>query len=310
MNILTHLCGNVWEYSCSFSCPRNVYPAHAARRLSKPAKLEHSSFEIFLTTPWKCDPTSMYMMTFIKSPARQGVASQALWSPLTPPPCHDLNIHMMHRYHRSHFDSGYGCSPLWLDYVSCPDTCFAKGVIFIISTAFAIAVGVFRENKGRSWSHAANIAATRYLFDHKWDVHTLRSYIGVTTPLVYQNWARQEKQEVLTDLLPEGAKLHWVGARRDAIQDRVFLYFHGESPFLVLHKTLLNGLPKPYCLQEGASSFLRDPTVFNSCAPSRKTYLHHVGTLASPYWNTVSPARFQRTSLYEYFDDIGSSPGS
>ena len=98
-----------------------------------------------------------------------------------------------------------------------------------ISTAFAIITGVFRENKGRSWSHAANIAATRYLFSYKWDIHTLRSYIGVTTSQVYQNWAHGEKQEVLTDFLPEGAKLHWIGPRQDRTQDRVFLCFHGES---------------------------------------------------------------------------------
>ena len=107
-------------------------------------------------------------------------------------------------------------------------TYFSK-LVLSTSTAFAIITGVFRENKGRSWSHAANIAATRYLFSHEWDIHTLRSYIGVTTSQVYQKWAYGEKQEVLTDLLPEGAKLHWIGPRRDRIQDRVFLYFHGES---------------------------------------------------------------------------------
>jgi hypothetical protein len=37
----------------------------------------------------------------------------------------------------------------------------------------------------------------------------------------------------LTDFLPEGAKLHWIGPRRDEDQDRVFLYFHGESNLLV-----------------------------------------------------------------------------
>ena len=100
---------------------------------------------------------------------------------------------------------------------------------FTISTAFAIITGVFRENKGRSWSHAAHIAATRYLFSFKWDIPTLRSYVGVTTSQVYQNWARGEKQEVLTDILPEGTKLHWIGPRRDRTQDRVFLFFHGES---------------------------------------------------------------------------------
>jgi hypothetical protein len=166
-----------------------------------------------------------------------------------------------------------------------------KDVIFIIYTAFSVAIGVFHENKGRSWSHAANIAAMRYLFDHDWDIHTLRSFVGVTTSLVYQDWARRERQEVLTDLLSEGAKLHWIGPRRDASQDRVFLYFHGEARFLVIHQNILISPLKPYCLQEGPSSLLRAQTIFNSYALSRKTYLHHLETLASLYWNTVSPVR-------------------
>lgn len=102
----------------------------------------------------------------------------------------------------------------------------------MVSTAVAIALGAFRENKGRSWSHAANVAATRYLFGREWEVHTLRSYIGVTTSQVYQTWARREGQEVVTDILPEGGKLHWIGPRRDKAHDRVFLYFHGESNFM------------------------------------------------------------------------------
>jgi hypothetical protein len=107
---------------------------------------------------------------------------------------------------------------------------------FIVPTAFATAIGVFRENKGRSWAHAANIAATRYLFDPKWGIDILRSFTGATTSQVYQEWARENEQDqVLTDLLPEGAKLHWIGSRRDAAQDRVFLYFHGESCYLYLH---------------------------------------------------------------------------
>ncbi|KAI0306818.1 Alpha/Beta hydrolase protein [Multifurca ochricompacta] len=86
----------------------------------------------------------------------------------------------------------------------------------IAKLPFAVAVGVFRENKGRSWSRAANIALTRYIFDQNWDPDTLRSFIGLTTSQSYQKWAHQVKQEVLTDVLPEGAKLHWLGKRRDA----------------------------------------------------------------------------------------------
>ncbi|KAH9986328.1 alpha/beta-hydrolase [Russula compacta] len=69
---------------------------------------------------------------------------------------------------------------------------------------FAIAVGVFRENKGRSWSLAASVAATRYFFSQNWDIYTLRSFMGVTTFQAYQKWAHREGQQVVTDLLPEG----------------------------------------------------------------------------------------------------------
>ncbi|KAH9053306.1 alpha/beta-hydrolase [Lactarius vividus] len=92
---------------------------------------------------------------------------------------------------------------------------------------FAIAVGIFRGNKGRSWSRSANVALTRYLFNHDWDIHTLRSFIGATTSQNYRAWTRSVKQEVLTDELAEGAKLHWIGPRRDASHHKVFLYFHG-----------------------------------------------------------------------------------
>ncbi|KAI9447592.1 alpha/beta-hydrolase [Lactarius indigo] len=100
-------------------------------------------------------------------------------------------------------------------------------VPIFLKLPFAIAIGIFRGNKGRSWSLSANVAQMRYLFDRDWDIHTLRSFIGATTFQVYRTWARSVKQEVLTDVLPEGAKLHWIGPRRDAGHHKVFLYVHG-----------------------------------------------------------------------------------
>ena len=98
----------------------------------------------------------------------------------------------------------------------------------MVSTALAVASGIFRENKHRSWSRAANLAVMRYLFNQKWDIYTLQSFIGATTTQVYQAWAAQEKIEALTDILPEKAKLHWVGPRQEGSQGRVLLYFFGE----------------------------------------------------------------------------------
>jgi hypothetical protein len=137
----------------------------------------------------------------------------------------------MHQTRRSRFDSVWGSFPSWLKCVSCPDIRFSK-LIFTISPAFAIAVGIFRENKGRSWSRATNIAAMRYVICQKWDIHELRSFIGVNATQLYQAWALQEKREVLTDILPEKAKLHWIGPRQEGSQGRVFLFFFGK-PWLV-----------------------------------------------------------------------------
>jgi hypothetical protein len=59
---------------------------------------------------------------------------------------------------------------------------------------------------------------------HPWTVRDLRSVLGATTAQVYATWARKNCVDALTDELPEGAKLHWVGPRRE---DRVIVYFHG-----------------------------------------------------------------------------------
>ncbi|KAH9026103.1 hypothetical protein EDB84DRAFT_1563839 [Lactarius hengduanensis] len=53
-------------------------------------------------------------------------------------------------------------------------------VPIFLKLPFAIAVGIFRGNKGRSWSRSANVALTRYIFNHDWDIHAMRSFIGVT----------------------------------------------------------------------------------------------------------------------------------
>jgi hypothetical protein len=103
-----------------------------------------------------------------------------------------------------------------------------SGPTFTTLIAFAVAVGIFRGNQGRSWAASAHVALTRYASGHKLDIHTLRSLIGVTTSQMYRSWAGSVKQEVLTDVLPEGAKLHWIGPRRDESHHKVFLFFHGE----------------------------------------------------------------------------------
>ena len=91
-------------------------------------------------------------------------------------------------------------------------------------TAFAVAVGVFRENKGRSWRRAARIAAMRYLLGKVQNASDIKIGFTMTTAEMYATWARKSGADVLTDELSEGATLHWIGPRRN---DRVFLFLHG-----------------------------------------------------------------------------------
>lgn len=57
--------------------------------------------------------------------------------------------------------------------------------------------------------------------------------MGATSAQAYASWARKNHVEVLTDELPEGAKLHWIGPRRE---DNVMLYFHGAHTIIFFSK--------------------------------------------------------------------------
>ncbi|KAH9959257.1 Alpha/Beta hydrolase protein [Russula dissimulans] len=117
----------------------------------------------------------------------------------------------------------------------------------ILILPFAVAIGVFRENKGRSWRRAARIATTRYIMGARaWTSQELKSFYRLTTAQVYAEWARKSGVEALTDELPEGARLHWIGPRRE---DRVVLYFHGGGyvfPASMDHLNMLGSLQKEY----------------------------------------------------------------
>jgi hypothetical protein len=108
-----------------------------------------------------------------------------------------------------------------------PATSYATSWASHNVAAFAVAVGVFRENEGRSWRRAAHIAALRYLLGNVQNASDLK-FGGVTTAETYATWARKSGADVLTDELSEGATLHWIGPRR---KDRVFLYLHGTPIF-------------------------------------------------------------------------------
>jgi len=78
---------------------------------------------------------------------------------------------------------------------------------------FAVAVGVFRENKGRSWRRASRIAAQRYSLGKAQNALDLKFRFG-TTAEMYATWAHKSGTDVLTDELSEGATLHWICPRR------------------------------------------------------------------------------------------------
>jgi len=110
----------------------------------------------------------------------------------------------------------------------------------VLAMPFAVAVGSFRENKGRSWRRAVRTAITRYIMGaRKWTPHELKSIYGMTTAQVYAKWARKSGAQVLTDELSEGARLHWIGPRRE---DRVILYFHGGGYVFPATEDLLDML--------------------------------------------------------------------
>ena len=97
-------------------------------------------------------------------------------------------------------------------------------------SAFAVAVGVFRENKGRSWRRATRLAAFRFLLGKARSGLDLKFGFRQTTAELYAAWARKNGVDALTDELPEGAMLHWIGPRRE---DRVLLFLHGAYSFLL-----------------------------------------------------------------------------
>jgi len=115
-----------------------------------------------------------------------------------------------------------------------------------LALPFAVAVGVFRENKGRSWSRAAHIAALRFLLQRARNALDLKFGFRVTTAELYATWARKSGADVLTDELSEGATLHWIGPRRE---DRVLLFLHGGGyvlPARVEYFDMLESLQKEY----------------------------------------------------------------
>jgi len=75
----------------------------------------------------------------------------------------------------------------------------------------------------------------RYILRQSWDIRMFRALLGHTTSEAYEKWAGQEKQEVLTDILPEEARLHWFGPRRDATQGRVLLFYGALRLSTFLH---------------------------------------------------------------------------
>ncbi|KAF8489442.1 alpha/beta-hydrolase [Russula emetica] len=116
----------------------------------------------------------------------------------------------------------------------------------LLALPFVVAVGVFRENKGRSWRRAARIAAMRYSLGKAQNALDIKFEFRVKTAEMYATWARKSGADVLTDELSEGATLHWIGPRR---KDRVFLFLHGGgyvAPAGIVYFYMLESLHKEY----------------------------------------------------------------
>jgi hypothetical protein len=138
-------------------------------------------------------------------------------------------------------------------------------------TAFAVAVGVFHENKGRSWRRAAHIATLRYVLASAQNALDLKIGFG-TTAEMYATWAHKSGAAVLTDELSEGATLHWIGPRR---KDRVFLFLHGT----------------PYFSHSGSErNDPRDRLGGGYVAPARADYFYMLESLRKEYKGAVGIA--------------------
>ena len=143
-------------------------------------------------------------------------------------------------------------------------------------SAFAVAIGVFRENKGRSWRRAARIAAMRYVLGTVQNALDLKFWFGVTTAEIYATWARNSGADVLTDELSEGAALHWIGPRQ---KDRVFLFLHGTRVFPHFPTWMLIGRNDPRGRLGGAYII-----------PARFDYLYMLESIRKEYKGAVGIA--------------------
>jgi hypothetical protein len=171
----------------------------------------------------------------------------------------------MFKSHGSRFESGCSSSPSSLVCVSCPCLLLSlPGLEFSgYPAALALVTGVFQENEGRSWTRSFHMAAMRYLLRQQWDIRMFRACLGLTTTEAYEQWARQEKQETFTDILPEDAKLHWLGPRQYGPQGRVLLFFYGASHLSrILAHSLISHQTR--YLQEAASVCLPVQTICRS----------------------------------------------
>jgi hypothetical protein len=116
-----------------------------------------------------------------------------------------------------------------------------------------------------------------------------RACLGLTTTEAYEQWARQEKQEVFTDILPEDAKLHWFGPRRDGPEGRVLLFFYGASHLsLVLAHSLIGN-------QTAGGGF---------SLPPRPDYLPFIGALKKD----ISDVGNASVAMLEYCELVTQSP--
>ncbi|KAI0258603.1 Alpha/Beta hydrolase protein [Gloeopeniophorella convolvens] len=94
----------------------------------------------------------------------------------------------------------------------------------IFTLPIPVVFNVFRHNTGRSWKRSLGIALYRALFSRGYSMDVLVRAVAQPTGRVYATFARDNRLELVTEDVGEGARLHWIGPKKT---ERVFLYFHG-----------------------------------------------------------------------------------
>ena len=96
----------------------------------------------------------------------------------------------------------------------------------------AVISGVLTSTKtGRSWKRSIHICITRRILNilYRDDARLVLKLVGGTTGDTCRVWASTKQLSIVSEEIPEGGRLHWIGEKQ---LHKVLLYFHGMIDLL------------------------------------------------------------------------------